>query len=384
MLYRISNKTTKGFSNRTTDMKTLKIFVDCHVFDGNFQGTTTYLKGLYSELLKDKNTQFFFGAYNTAFLKTIFGVHDNLTYVSYKAKNKFYRLLFDAPRIIKKKKIDYAHFQYVVPPIKACKYIVTIHDVLFLDFPEYFPLSYRLKNKFLFKTSAKRSDLVLTVSEYSKQQIQKHFDIEKVTITSNAIDSVYYEEYNKNEVQKQVREKFNATNYFLYVSRWEPRKNHDRLLKAFVENKCYKTYSLVFVGDKTIENKVYNHYYASLPDKIKATILSFNNVNYQDLILLVRGSALSIYPSIAEGFGIPPLESLAARIPTICSNTTAMADFQFFGDCLFNPLDLTDLKNKIEIGLKDTQIDQKRNQMETKFTWQFAAEQFKKAISQSY
>ena len=362
-------------------MKTTNIFVDCHIFDGNFQGTTTYLKGLYSELLKDKNTQFYFGAYNTAFLETLFGTHDNLTYVSYKVKNKFYRLLFDIPGIIKKNKIDFAHFQYVVPPIKTCKYIVTIHDVLFLDFPEYFPLTYRIKNKFLFKTSAKRSDVVLSVSEYSKQQIQKHFGIKTVTLTPNSIDSIYFEEYNKDAVKKQVSEKFKVANYFVYVSRWEPRKNHDRLLKAFVENEYYKTHSLVFVGDKAIENKVYNDHYTSLPQEIKAAIFTFKKVDYQDLLLLVRGADLSIYPSIAEGFGIPPLESLAAKIPTICSNTTAMADFQFFGDCLFNPLDLTDLKNKIEIGLKDTQIDQKRNLMKAKFTWQFAAEQFKKAIS---
>jgi glycosyltransferase involved in cell wall biosynthesis len=336
---------------------------------------------LYLELINDKSKIFFLAAFDVKNIQTIFGRHDNVIYLGYKSKNKFYRLLFDIPRIIKKKKIDYAHFQYVVPPIKPCKYIVTIHDVLFLDFPEYFPLAYRIKNKFLFKTSVKRSDVVLSVSEYSKRQIQKHFGIEKIILTPNSIDSVYFEGYNKNEVQKQVSEKFNATNYFLYVSRWEPRKNHDRLLKAFVENKYYKTYSLVFVGNKSIENKVYNDYYASLPDKIKATIFSFNNVNYQDLILLVRGSALSIYPSIAEGFGIPPLESLAAKVPTICSNTTAMADFQFFGDCLFNPIDLEDLKTKIEIGLKDTQIEQKRNQMIDKFTWQFAAEQFKNAIS---
>ena len=362
-------------------MKKTKIFVDCHVFDGNFQGTTSYLKGLYSELLKDKSKLFFFGAANTVFLETIFGNHDNLTYVSYKGKNKFYRLLFDIPNIIKQNNIDYAHFQYVVPPIKACKYIVTIHDVLFLDFPEYFPLLYRIKNKFLFETSAKRSDVVLTVSEYSKLQIQKHFGIEKVTITANAVDPVYFEAYDKTAVREQVKEKFKATNYFLYVSRWEPRKNHDRLLKAFVENKYYKTHSLVFIGDKAIENKTYNNYYASLPKKIKDTVFSFNKVNYQDLLLLVRSADLSIYPSIAEGFGIPPLESLAAKIPTICSNTTAMSDFQFFGDCLFNPLDIDDLKSKIDIGLNEININQKSIQMQEKFTWQLAAEQFKKAIS---
>ncbi len=362
-------------------MEVKKLFVDCHVFDGNFQGTTTYLKGLYGELVKDKSIHFFFGASNIEAIKQIFGTHDNLTYVSYTSRNKFYRLLFDIPRIIKKNRIDYAHFQYVVPPIKNCKFIVTIHDVLFLDLPQYFPLAYRLKNKFLFKKSAQNAEVVLTVSEYSKTQIQKHFNVQKVTVTPNAVDPVFFEPYDKISTKEQLKNNYGIYNYFLFVSRWEPRKNHHRLLKAFVENEHYKNYTLVFVGDKAIEDKGFNEYYNSLPLEIKKTILKLNKVTFQELVLLVRGADLSIYPSIAEGFGIPPLESLAANVPTICSNTTAMSDFRFFDDCLFNPLDLADLKNKIRNGLNDTQIAQKKEEMVSKFNWKKAAEEFKKAIS---
>jgi glycosyltransferase involved in cell wall biosynthesis len=361
-------------------MKAIRIFVDCHVFDGNFQGTTTYLKGLYLELIKDKDFHFVLGAGRIDFLKTIFGTHDNVTYVQYKSGNKFYRLLFDLPRIIKEQNVDYAHFQYVVPPFKTCKYILTIHDVLFLDFPKYFPLAYRIKNQFLFKGSATKSDVVLSVSEYSKQQIQKHFNIEKVTVTPNAVDPIYFESYDKDKVKEQVKKKFKATNYFLFVSRWEPRKNHDQLLRAFVENEYYKSHSLVFVGNKAIKSKAYDDYYESLPNAIKTTIFMFSKINFEDLVLLVRGADLSIYPSIAEGFGIPPLESLAANVPTICSNKTAMSDFTFFEDCLFDPLDLNDLKKKIDVGLQDTQTAQKRKEMTARFSWQFAAAQFKKAI----
>lgn len=355
-------------------------FVDCHVFDGNLQGTTSYIKGLYQELINDKSNTFFLAAFDVENLQTVFGTHENVFYLKYKSKNKYIRLLFDVPKLIKINAIDYAHFQYIVPPIKKCKYIVTIHDVLFLDFPVYFPLFYKIKNKLLFKASAKYSDVVLTVSEYSKKQIEKHFNISKITITPNAIDPVYFQTYDKTIIKELVKEKFKATNYFIYVSRWEPRKNHDRLLKAFVENNYYKNYNLVFVGDKAIENKQYNDYYTTLPKEIKASIFNFNKVNFQDLLLLVRGADLSIYPSIAEGFGIPPLESLAANVPTICSNTTAMSDFDFFDTCFFNPLDLEDLKSKIQIGLNDTQVFQKRDAMQSKFSWKEAAEQFKKAV----
>ncbi len=355
-------------------------FVDCHVFDGNLQGTTSYIKGLYQELIKDKRKTFFLAAFDVENLQSVFGIHVNVIYLKYKSKNKYIRLLFDIPKLIKTNNIDYAHFQYIVPPIKKCKYIVTIHDVLFLDFPDSFPLLYKIKNKLLFKASAKHSDVVLTVSEYSKKQIQKHFKISEITITPNAVDPIYFEDYDKAFVKEEIKGKFKVTNYFIYVSRWEPRKNHDRLLKVFVENGYYKNHTLVFVGDKAIENKVYNDYYTSLSEEIKANIFSFNKVNSQDLLSLVRGADLSIYPSIAEGFGIPPLESLATKTPTICSNTTAMSDFDFFDDCLFNPLDLADLKNKIDIGLIDTQISQKREKMAVKFSWKQAVEQFKKAV----
>ncbi|WP_284650985.1 glycosyltransferase family 4 protein [Flavobacterium terrisoli] len=361
-------------------MKKQNIFVDCHVFDGNFQGTTTYIKGLYTELIQDKNFHFFFGAADIEFIKTIFGTHENLTYVAYKSKNKFLRLLFDIPGIIKTNKIDYAHFQYVVPPIKNCKYIVTIHDVLFLDFPKYFPWAYRVKNKLLFKRSAQCSDIVLSVSEYSKKQIQKHFGIDKITVTANAVDPVYFEPFDKETIKEQVKAKFNATDYFLYVSRWEPRKNHHSLLKVFVEKEHYKNHSLVFIGDKAIENSTYNTYYASLPADIKAKIFTFNKVDFEDLLLFVRGADLAIYPSIAEGFGIPPLESLAAGVPTICSNTTAMSDFEFLKGVQFDPLNEADLNDKIQKGLSDQSLQNRISEMKLMYSWQKAKTDFIQAL----
>lgn len=364
-------------------MKKTKIFVDCHVFDGNFQGTTTYIKGLYSELIKDTMHHIFLGASNIENLKNIFGTHENVTFIKYKTKNKFYRLLFDIPAIIKENEIDYAHFQYVVPLIKACKYIVTIHDVLFLDFPEYFPLFYRIKNKFLFKKSAERADVVLSVSEYSKTQIQKHFKTQKVVVTPNAVDPIYFEKYDKTQVQKQVEIKFKVKKYFLFVSRWEPRKNHHRLLKVFVEKEYYKDHLLVFIGDKAIVNKEYNIYYRSLPENIKTKVLSFNKVNFEDLILFVRGADLSIYPSIAEGFGIPPLESMACEVPTVCSNSTAMADFDFIGDCLFNPLSTEDLNDKIRFALSlSNDLSVKREKLLKKYNWNFSAQQLSRAVQE--
>ena len=118
--------------------KNLNIFIDCHVFDGSFQGTTTYLKGIYLEMIKEEKYQCYFAANNIENIKSIFGEQSNVHYLKYSSHNKFYRLLFDIPKLIKQNKIDYAHFQYIVPPFKHCKYITTVHDVFVFRLPTIF------------------------------------------------------------------------------------------------------------------------------------------------------------------------------------------------------------------------------------------------------
>lgn len=357
-----------------------KIFVDCHVFDGSFQGTTTYLKGLYTELIKEQNIHFFLAANDVSNLKEIFGNSSNITYLKYSSGNKFYRLLIDIPRFIRANKIEYAHFQYIVPPIKFCKYINTIHDVLFLDHQHYFPFSYRFKNNLLFKWSAKYSDIVLTVSQYSKEKIEQHFKIKDITITPNGVDSVYFEDYDKVQIQSEIKSKYDFENYWIYVSRWEPRKNHHTLLKVFVENKFYNDYHLVLVGQKAIPNPEFLALYNSLPKEIKDKIVILNKVNFKDMMQLIRGAKLSVYPSLAEGFGIPPLESTAIGIPSISSNLTAMSDFKFLDNLLFNPKDEKDFVQKINNGLAKSDVEDLRNFVKNNYSWQITKSQFLKAL----
>lgn len=361
-------------------MKPIKIFVDCHVFDGSFQGTTTYLKGMYLEMIKDESITYFFAANDIEKLKSIFGEQENVHYLQYNSHNKIYRLLIDIPRLIKENNIDFAHFQYIVPPIKNCKYINTIHDVLFLDYPNYFPKSYQIKNKWLFQWSAKKSEINLTVSEFSKQKIQEHFHIQDILITPNAVDPVYYEDYDKNTCKQKVKQSHNLEKYWIYISRWEPRKNHDTLLKVFVENHYYKEFSLVFIGDKAIQNKAYDEYYQTLSHEVKAKILTLNKVDFQQLLLLLRGADLSVYPSYAEGFGIPPLESIAAGIPTACSNTTAMRDFTFLNGNQFNPSSQAEMTEIITKTLNEDFDTSKIEKLKMQYNWTLSAKVLLDAI----
>ncbi len=361
--------------------KKIKLFVDSHIFDDSLQGSRTYIKGLYSELIKsDLNVMFYFGAYDIENLRNEFGIHQNVRYVKYLTKNKYVRLTVDIPYNILKHRIDIAHFQYISPLFKLSREILTIHDVLFLDFPDLFPPGYRFKNKVLFNKSARRADYLLTVSEYSRQRISTHFGIKagNIHVISNGISSQYF---NYDRKLPDIKAKYNVDKYLLYVSRIEPRKNHVLLLKAFIELELWKKdYKLVLIGHKALNSPLFESSLTQLNDTIRKYIILVDESYGDELKSFYRNCALFIYPSLAEGFGIPPLEAVASKVPVLCSNTTAMGDFSFLGDNLFNPQLINELKEKILLSLNDGKRDFSSDSeyVRSKYNWNNSASEFVK------
>jgi glycosyltransferase involved in cell wall biosynthesis len=329
----------------------MNLLIDAHIFDeATTEGVTIYLQGLYSSVIAlEHNIKIFFAAYDINKLKSIFGTHNNVVYLAYKSRNKYYRLAFELPYIIKNNKIDIAHFQYVLPLVKCCKEIVTIHDILFYDFPQYFPYSYRISKNILYHKSAKRTDLLFTVSEYSRQAISKNYKIDrnKIYITPNAVSEDFYTNSVTSELF-EIKNKYNFDKYILYVSRIEPRKNHINLAKAYIKTGLWEeNIKLVFAGKVSISDKKYHYFYNSLKKELQDTIIHIPQLSHSELLSIYKGASLFVYPSIAEGFGIPPLEAAASGVPCLCSRNTAMSDFDFFGEGLFNPYDIDELKQKI-------------------------------------
>lgn len=360
----------------------IKLFIDCHVFDKGFQGTRTYIKGIYTELIKYKKIEFYFAAVSIENLVAEFGNQDNVKFLKYKYNNSISRLIYEIPYLIYSNKIDYAHFQYRVPPVKLCKYLVTTHDVLFEDFPEYFPKLNRFQNYWTYKVSAKMADIVFTVSKYSQEKIKEHLNCINVIITPNAIENVYFESYNKIMVKKEVYSDFGLNDYCIYISRWEPRKNHQLILEGFIRLNLFDTYSLVFIGDTTFQNPSFIALYETLSENQKNKIYFFKNLESTKMLSLLRGASFSIYPSIAEGFGIPPLEAVAANIPTICSNKTAMSEYSFFKEYAFDPSNKDDFNRALELVVKngDINISQKSSIIKKEYNWELAAKKIYEAI----
>jgi len=328
----------------------IKILVDAHVFDGEYQGTRTFIRGLYTELAKKQDIRLYVAAQDTENLEHVFGNAGNqITYLKLRHASGWGRLLFDFPSLIKKHGIDYAHFQYIVNPVKSCRYIVTIHDVIFEDYPEDFPLTFRLSKKYLYKMSAHKADILTTVSAYSADAIRRHLRVQSpIYVTPNGINSKFFEPYNKEAARAFISEKYGIGKFILYVSRIEQRKNHHLLLQAWLDLELYKKgYHLVFLGHQSLKAPALEKALAACSPEVRQYIYRSSTVNDSDLIEFYKAASAFVYPSRAEGFGIPPLEAAALGIPVICSNTSAMSDFTFFGDYHINPDDYELLKEKL-------------------------------------
>lgn len=357
----------------------MKLLVDAHCFDlQTTEGVNTYIKGLYGELIKEAgDIDFYFAAQNTDKLKQLFGERRNVHYIALASKNKVYRLLFEFPAIVKANRIDAVHYQYTSSPIKNCKNIITLHDILFKDYPKMFPLSYRIVKGFLFRISAMRADLLLTVSDYSRRQIAQHYHIpiDDIFVTPNAV-SDDFANIDKAEAISFVKTR-GIEKYLLYVSRIEPRKNHIALLRAYNELALWeKGYHLVIIGRRTLATPNFDAYYEHMDTNAKQYVHVMNQVSYSELKYWYKAASLFVYPALAEGFGIPPIEAAAAGIPCVCSNRTAMSDFTFLGNHLIDPQDDKLLKGEILQCLSqidNSEIKSIQHQIYHRYNWNVIA-----------
>ncbi|MEM1318608.1 MAG: glycosyltransferase family 1 protein [Bacteroidota bacterium] len=369
-------------TNHSTPEK-LRILIDAHAIGGEYQGSVSYLKGLYQAMIEkySEHYDFYFAGYNYEAMRACFPQVKAENFLLLYSPSRLMRLGIELPRLIRQHQIDFAHFQYIVPLVKPCKFIVTTHDLLFNDFPEEFSDWFRISRNVLFRKSLERSDIRLTVSNYSRQAICRHYGLlpETIHLTPNAVNTKFFEPYDKVSAMMKVWQKYELSNYLLYVSRVEPRKNQQLLLQAYEELRlANKGIQLVFVGNNTYGQDELAKAIAQLDGASARHVRWMKQVSDEDLLLLCRGADLFVYPSKAEGFGIPPLEAAAAGIPTLCSNATAMEDYDFFDPYRFDPEDRKALKQCLSQVLRQgpagETLESIALRIKTTYSWEHSAE----------
>lgn len=200
---------------------------------------------------------------------------------------------------------------------KGCKYIVTVHDLIFIHTPQYYHWIDRQIYNFKFRRACRCADRVIAVSEYTKQEIMHYYHTpeSKIDVVYQGCDPVFSQKIEEGKLQ-EVKARYQLPDKFvLYVGSIEERKNLMLVAKAMAKLNRRAAIHVVAVGRRTA-------YVDKIQDFLKAQGIEhlfhfYHQVPYADLPSFYKWASTFAYPSRIEGFGIPLLEAISSGVPAI-------------------------------------------------------------------
>lgn len=226
-------------------------------------------------------------------------------------------------------------------PIKK---VVTIHDLIFMRYPQYYSFFDRKIHLWKFKKAADSADKIIAISEQTKKDI-----IQFLNVPENKIEVIYqgchqaFKEEQPEEFILQTRKKFNLPDRFiLNVGTIEERKNLLNIVKAVKDTAI----PLVVVGRKTKYFRKIQQFIQK--SKMEKQIHFLENVSMDELAVLYKSADIFVYPSFFEGFGIPVIEALFSKTVVVTSNTSCLPEAGGPDSVYINPGNTADISAKIQ------------------------------------
>jgi glycosyltransferase involved in cell wall biosynthesis len=260
--------------------------------------------------------------------------------------------------------------------IKAKKVITTVHDFSFIIYRDFHPkerIEYFEKS---FLKSVQKSDIIITGSHFSKSEIldRLEFKEEDIYVIYHGVNHDIFHIYQDTKLEFDIPDKF-----ILSVGSIEPRKNLLGLLKAYnlFDDEFKSIYKLVLVGFKGWENREI----MDIVDKNSENIIYLGYLSDEELAKVYNRATCFVYPSFYEGFGLPPLEAMACGTPVITSKLSSIPEVCSDSVIYCDAYDIDDIKEKIEILLKDEtlkkELIEKGIKRASLFTWKRSADMHK-------
>jgi len=258
--------------------------------------------------------------------------------------------------------------------------VVTVHDLSFLRYPEKLPKE-RIQwlSEGLPRTLSGASR-VIAVSSFTKKELISLLGVndEKIDVVYHGVNSNFRPRNKKRLAAKLKEFELEPDGYILSVGTIEPRKNISRLIRAYelLPDPVRARYPLVVSGMRGWKDETISNLMERLARKGELRILGYTSDS--NLPFVYAGAALFVYPSVYEGFGLPPLEAMACGVPVVISNRTSLPEIAETAGVLIDPYDVESLSITVQSLLNDKV---KREQMAIlgmqqakKFTWESCAE----------
>ncbi len=282
------------------------------------------------------------------------------------------------------------HYNVPILPIKAKKRIVTIHDAYHLRFKNSLGWKEKLYAQFMFRQALHRSDAVITDSQFSQQELSSLLSIplDQIHVIYPGVD---YERFSRKcgkEALDKIKQKYNLPDsFFLFVGNLKPHKNLQLILDAYEHFPI--EIPLVILGKKS----GLRHVDPALirieqTPKLKNRIYQTGEVLDDELPAFYQMAFALIFPSLYEGFGLPPLEAMASGCPTIVSHKASLPEVCSDASCFItsnDPYELAEAIRKIETDAVYRNLLKEKGKIQAQyFSWEKTASQYRKLFQEIY
>lgn len=317
----------------------MKIGIDARPTQGAFTGDSTYWRGLVEALSRlDVELVLYFDA---KLPEPAISVSGSIPVRILRAPCSRVWSAWTFPRALKEDGIQVAHVQYTMPPRMPCPTVTTIHDVSFKRFPKFFRLMDRWILDWAVKTASKKAARIIAPSEFTKNELVSLYRIDpgKIAVTYEGVDE-QFRPMDRSVTHALVGEKYGLSSPFiLTLGVIQPRKNLGRLLEGFaaLKGNLESEHKLLIVGK-------YGWKEANLERRIAELGLAEDVVltgyaPYEDLPALYNAADVFVYPSVYEGFGLPPLEAMACGTPVITGDSSSLPEVVGEAGVMVDPYD---------------------------------------------
>jgi glycosyltransferase involved in cell wall biosynthesis len=304
---------------------------------------------------------------------------------------------FEFRNALKNHGCDVLHVPHLmgVPQYLPCPYVVTVHDLLDYMYRNHASGLRRTANFYFTKHVLTHAARIFAVSNFTKKDVERLFGIpeERVEVVYNAIDERFRQGHATDADRQFIAERYQVNYPFiLYTGRISPHKNVARIIEAFAALKTelekveqYADLKLIIIGDEVSRH----------PDLRRTVIKSGvqNDVRFLGFLpidvlrIFYDAAKVFVFPSLYEGFGLPPLEAMALGTPVVTSNTSSLPEVVGNAAVLVNPENIFDIARALQRVLLDKALREKLKQrgyeQTQRYSWEVSVERIRRVYAEA-
>ncbi|GMU91181.1 MAG: glycosyl transferase [Candidatus Hydrogenedentota bacterium] len=299
--------------------------------------------------------------------------------------SSYLRVPLTLPRAVRRSEADLLHVQYNAPPVCPCPFVVSMHDIGWVRYPEFFTPGMRRRLNLLTPNTLRRAQRVLALTKAVAQEISDAYRVQmdRIDVVAPGVDPAFHPEQNPAAIEAVRRRYHLPREFVLYTGALQPRKNLTRLAAAFSRLiRKGAPHSLVVAGRRAWLHK---DMLAEIERfKLGKRLIFTGYVEQTDLPCLFAAAAAFAYVSVYEGFGLPVLEAMASGLPVLTSDIPAIREVARDGVLYCDPFQLESIENGLERVLSDESERQRLAKAGPRRASHFSRKAMAKSALESY